>query len=91
MTDIDNGNSSMVQRLSIVRENAHDTNYQTSHCSDDSHPFQHSAHTLFVNAAMEGTIDEYLVQPPCLTDLWASEGWLSSDLISSIHLLSIEF
>lgn len=69
MTGIDNGNSTMVQRLSIVRKNAHNTNYQTSHCSDDSHPVQRGAHTLFVNAAMEGATDEYPVQPPCLTDL----------------------
>lgn len=70
MTDIDNENSTVVGRLAdIVQENAHRTSYQTSHCSNDSHPIQHSAHTLFVNSAIEGSTDEYSVQPPWLIDL----------------------
>jgi hypothetical protein len=70
MTDIDNGNSIVVGRLSdIVRGNAHKTFYQTSHSSSDPHPIQDSTHTLFVNAAMEGSTNKYPVQPPWLIDL----------------------
>lgn len=70
MTDIDNGNSIVVGRLSdIVRENAHKTFYQTSHSSNDLRPIQHDTYTLLVNTAMEGSTDEYSVQPPWLIDL----------------------
>lgn len=57
------------KRLSIVRENAHNINYSTSHCSSDPHLIQHGAHTLSEKAAMEGATDEYPAQPPWLIDL----------------------
>lgn len=42
--------------------------YNTSHCTEDAHPLEFGAQTLFVNAAIEGT-EENTVQLPWLVEL----------------------
>ena len=43
--------------------------YATSHCTGDAHPLDFGKQTLFVNAAIQGTDEEYPLQLPWLVDL----------------------
>ncbi|KAL4887915.1 hypothetical protein BDV59DRAFT_189652 [Aspergillus ambiguus] len=67
LADIDNGKSVLIEKLSGVCPGAKRT-YQTSHCSGDPVPLQQGTQTLFLNAAMEGTID-HPVHPSWTVDI----------------------
>ena len=71
LTDIDNGNSVVIGKLSTIR----DRDWKmpmvcstTSHCFQDEHPLTPGLQTLFINAAIEGSND-LPIQPPWLVDL----------------------
>ena len=64
LTDIDNGNSVLISKLSTVTP---ESLVVTSHCSEDPHPLRYGSQTLFVNASIEGA-GELPVQPPWLID-----------------------
>ncbi|KAL4903386.1 Metallo-dependent phosphatase-like protein [Aspergillus multicolor] len=51
LTDIDNGKSRMIRKLSQV--NPETSVVETSHGPGDEYPFNNKSHTLFVNAAIE--------------------------------------
>ncbi|KAJ5712899.1 uncharacterized protein N7483_010080 [Penicillium malachiteum] len=65
LTDIDNGSSVLIDKLATLTPKGLST---TSHCSGDPDPLIYGSHTLFVNAAIEGTAD-LPVQPLWLVDL----------------------
>ncbi|KAJ5591919.1 uncharacterized protein N7459_002288 [Penicillium hispanicum] len=65
LTDIDNGNSVLIDKLSTV---AFKTLSTTSHCSADPNMLRYGFQTLFVNASIEGAGD-LPIQPPWLVDL----------------------
>jgi hypothetical protein len=65
LTDIDNGSSVLVGKLSTVGSKSLSA---TSHCSGDQNPLTYGSHTLFVNASIEGAGD-LPIQPPWLVDL----------------------
>lgn len=65
LTDIDNGNSVLIDKLSTVASKSFSA---TSHCSGDPNPLIYGSQTLFVNASIEGTEDRP-IQPPWLVDL----------------------
>lgn len=69
LTDIDNGKSIVIQRLSnISQRGTSPAWYRTSHCAGDTTPLRLGAHTLFVNAAVEGS-GALPVQPAWIVDL----------------------
>lgn len=71
LTDIDNGNTILIDRLSNIAEKDTVASVQcstTSHCPGDKNPFQCGLQTLFINASIEGT-EDFPVQPPWLVDL----------------------
>ncbi|KAI3324009.1 ser/Thr protein phosphatase family protein [Xylariaceae sp. AK1471] len=86
-TDIDNGRSVVIDKLSSIAETKFDTpdsrtnkrskaeqyiqqGYRaTSHCEGDKDSLEQGAHTLFVNAAMEGLTEILPRQPPWLVDI----------------------
>lgn len=64
LTDIDNGQSYPIAKLSDMKDRAEQSlsgdsapmkYFATSHCSGDAHPLNWGSQTLFVNAAIEGT------------------------------------
>ncbi|KAL4778127.1 Metallo-dependent phosphatase-like protein [Aspergillus varians] len=66
LTDIDNGRSTVLGKLSQVSPGTRIL--ETSLCAGSPNPLQTRSQTLFVNAAIEGT-EEFPVQPLCLVDL----------------------
>ncbi|PLB48730.1 putative metallophosphoesterase domain-containing protein [Aspergillus steynii IBT 23096] len=69
LTDIDNGKSVVIQKLSNVKQaGKFQSCHQTSHCTGDATPLQPGAHTLFVNAAIEGS-EDFPMQPAWIVDL----------------------
>ncbi|KAE8154720.1 Metallo-dependent phosphatase-like protein [Aspergillus avenaceus] len=68
LTDIDNGQSTVIKKLSNIKATGHQPSYRTSHCADDVNPLQYGRHTLFVNAAIEGS-DDFPTHPAWLVDL----------------------
>ncbi|KAE8331492.1 Metallo-dependent phosphatase-like protein [Aspergillus sergii] len=68
LTDIDNGQSTVIEKLSNINASGHRPYYRTSHCVDDANPLQYGRHTLFVNAAIEG-FDDFPSHPAWLVDL----------------------
>ncbi|KAE8354730.1 Metallo-dependent phosphatase-like protein [Aspergillus coremiiformis] len=68
LTDIDNGHSTVIEKLSNIKASGPRPSYLTSHCADDPNPLQHGSQTLFVNAAIEGS-DDFPVHPVWLVDL----------------------
>lgn len=71
LTDFDNERSILIERLSTLKSKLTETSagyISTSHCVDDPNPLQVDAHTLFVNAAIEGDASLHL-QPPWLVEL----------------------
>lgn len=68
LTDIDNGQSTVIEKLSNIKASGPRAYYLTSHCADDANPLQHGRHTLFVNAAIEGS-DDFPSHPTWLVDL----------------------
>ncbi|CAG8015397.1 unnamed protein product [Penicillium salamii] len=85
LTDIDNGRSHLISKLSMLREDdersfsargTHVKCFATSHCSGDTHPLNRGSQTLFVNAAIEGPPQamnseqsNLSTQPPWIVDL----------------------
>jgi hypothetical protein len=64
LTDIDNGQSYPIAKLSDMKDRAEQSlsgdsapmkYFATSHCSGDAHPLNWGSQTLFVNAAIKGT------------------------------------
>lgn len=47
--------------------------YPTSHCTGDAHPVRPGLQTLFVNAAIQGSSEEWPCQLPWLVDLELSK------------------
>ena len=66
LTDIDNGNSVLIDRLSTIQTSMELR--ATSHCSGDPNPLKWGSQTLFINASIEGA-GELPIQPPWLVDL----------------------
>ncbi|KAJ0414396.1 ser/Thr protein phosphatase family protein [Aspergillus carlsbadensis] len=70
LTDIDNGRSTVIAKLSQLTPRA-DTGLRqstTSHCTGDPNPLKAGSQTLFVNAAFEGT-EDLPTHPPWLIDI----------------------
>ena len=68
LTDIDNSRSTVIEKLSNIKAGTPRPSYLTSHCADDANPLHHGRHTLFVNAAIEGS-DDFPSHPAWLVDL----------------------
>ncbi|KAL3447183.1 Metallo-dependent phosphatase-like protein [Aspergillus insuetus] len=70
LTDIDNGRSTVIAKLSQLTPGAGTSIRQstTSHCTGDPNPLKAGSETLFVNAAFEGTAD-LPTHPPWLIDI----------------------
>ncbi|KAB8259052.1 Metallo-dependent phosphatase-like protein [Aspergillus pseudonomiae] len=68
LTDIDNGQSTVIEKLSNIEASGPRAFYLTSHCAGDANSLQHGRHTLFVNAAIEGSND-FPTHPAWLVDL----------------------
>ncbi|KAL2837760.1 metallophosphoesterase domain-containing protein [Aspergillus pseudoustus] len=68
LTDIDNGSSTAIAKLSQITPGTGIDKSTTSHCVGDPDPLKVGAQTLFVNAAYEGT-EDFPAQPPWLVEL----------------------
>jgi predicted phosphodiesterase len=68
LTDIDNGSSTVIAKLSQITPGVGIQQSTTSHCAEDPIPLKGGSQTLFVNAAFEGT-EGVLSQPPWLIDI----------------------
>ncbi|KAJ5172037.1 hypothetical protein N7492_004630 [Penicillium capsulatum] len=68
LTDIDNENSILIDKLSNVTEKETLQCSTTSHCSGDENPLQWGFQTLFINASIEG-MEDFPAQTPWLVDL----------------------
>ncbi|KAL4883449.1 Metallo-dependent phosphatase-like protein [Aspergillus karnatakaensis] len=66
LTDIDNGRSVMVRKLSQIKQDI--PAIESSHCAGDENSLEVGIHTLFVNAALEGS-EELPIHPVWQIDL----------------------
>ncbi|KAJ5939108.1 hypothetical protein N7466_002242 [Penicillium verhagenii] len=66
LTDIDNGKSVLIDKLSTLR--GPKSLSMTSHCHGDSNQLESGSQTLFVNASIEGG-GPFTIQPPWLVDI----------------------